>query len=99
MEVVHADAALEWTEDVRRTRLSEWRRVVRVNLDGVFLVCRSALRSMCGARSGTVVVTTSPHALAFLASPLASRVAGASVSVDGGLMAALPSGPAPSHNN
>ncbi len=61
-DVVFANAGVEWTKDVRDTTLAEWRRVLDVNLTGVFLVARAALASMCARRSGVIVVTGSPHA-------------------------------------
>ncbi|MGA7836313.1 MAG: SDR family NAD(P)-dependent oxidoreductase [Acidimicrobiales bacterium] len=180
--VAYANAGIEWTKDVRHTTLFEWQRVIDVNLTGVFLFTRAAMVRMCEARSGTIVVTSSPHALAtvpdagayaaskggvhalvralalegapyevrvngivpgtidtpmvrreaqaakdpehqmilmaathplnrlgqphevanlalFLASPLAEFITGSLVSVDGGLMAGLPSGPPLSYNN
>jgi dihydroanticapsin dehydrogenase len=182
LDVVHANAGIEWTKDVRNTSLDEWRHVLDVNLTGVFLVTRASMLTMCERRSGSIVVTSSPHALAtvpdsgayaaskggvhalvrslslegapyevrvngivpgtidtpmvrreaqaaadpehqlllmagthplnrlgqpeevanialFLASPLASFMTGSLVSVDGGLMAGLPSGPPLSYNN
>jgi len=63
-DVVFANAGVEWTKDVRSTSLAEWRRVIDINLTGIFLVTRGALRSMCERRDGAIVVTGSPHALA-----------------------------------
>jgi NAD(P)-dependent dehydrogenase (short-subunit alcohol dehydrogenase family) len=63
-DVVFANAGVEWTKDVRSTSLSEWHRVLEINLTGIFLVTRSALRTMCERRAGAIVVTGSPHALA-----------------------------------
>jgi NAD(P)-dependent dehydrogenase (short-subunit alcohol dehydrogenase family) len=156
--------------------------VIDINLTGVFLLARAAMVRMCDAEKGSIVVTSSPHALAtvpdagayasskggvhalvralalegapfhvrvngiipgtidtpmvqrearaakdpehqmvlmaathplnrlgrpeevanvalFLASPLAEFITGSFVSVDGGLMAAMPSGPPLSYNN
>ncbi len=182
VDVVHANAAVEWTKDIRHTSLAEWQRVIDINLTGVFLLTRAAMIRMCDASSGSIVVTSSPHAVAtvpdavayaaskggvhalvralalegapfgvrvngivpgtidtpmvrreaqaakdpehqmilmaathplnrlgkpeevanaalFLASPLAEFMTGSFVSVDGGLMAGLPSGPPLSYNN
>ncbi|HEY5012387.1 MAG TPA: SDR family NAD(P)-dependent oxidoreductase [Acidimicrobiia bacterium] len=182
IDVVYANAGIEWTKDIRHTSLEEWRRVIDVNLTGVFLLARAAMQRMCDAAQGSIIVTSSPHAVAtvpdagayaaskggvhalvralalegapfrvrvngivpgtidtpmlrrevqaakdpdhqmvlmaaanpmnrlgrpeevanvalFLASPLAEFITGSLVSVDGGEMAALPSGPPLSYNN
>lgn len=64
LDVVHANAGIEWTKDVRHTSLAEWRRVLDVNLTGTFLMCRAAMRIMCERRMGSIVATSSPHAVA-----------------------------------
>jgi len=182
VDVAYANAAVEWTKDIRHTSLAEWQRVLDINLTGVFLLTRAAMIRMCAASRGSIVVTSSPHAVAtvpdavayaaskggvhalvralaleaapfhvrvngivpgtidtpmvrreaqaakdpehqmvlmaathplnrlgrpeevanaalFLASPLAEFMTGSFVSVDGGLMAGLPSGPPLSYNN
>ncbi len=181
LDVVHANAGLESMHKATDASLADWNAVLRVNLTGVFLVCRAALRLMYQQQSGAVIITSSPHALAtvpdaaayaaskggvhalmrslaleaaphgvrvnalipgtidtpmihrelaaasdpadsiskmaashplgrlgrpdevaaavlFLASDAASFITGSALSVDGGLMAALPSGPALAYN-
>lgn len=181
LDVVHANAGLESMQKATEASLPHWNRVIGVNLTGVFLVCSAALRQMYRQGSGSVIITSSPHAVAtvpdaaayaaskggvhalmralaleaapagirvnaivpgtidtpmvqresqvaadpseqmkrfaashplgrmgrpeevasvalFLASDAASFVTGSAVSVDGGLMAALPSGPALPYN-
>ncbi len=71
LDVVFANAGVEWTKDARHTELAEWRRVLDVNLTGMFLVGRAALRHMCGAGAGVVIMTTSPHAVATVADTVA----------------------------
>jgi NAD(P)-dependent dehydrogenase (short-subunit alcohol dehydrogenase family) len=64
LDIVHANAGLESTVKATETSLSEWNRVIVVNLTGVFLVCRAALPHMYARGSGSIVITSSPHALA-----------------------------------
>jgi 2-keto-3-deoxy-L-fuconate dehydrogenase len=177
LDVVHANAGIESMQKATEASVSHWDRVLNVNLTGVFLICRTALRHMGVRGSGSVIITSSPHAMAtvpdaaayaaskggvhalmralaleaapqgirvnaiipgvidtpmvqreilvatspeeqikrlaasqplgrlgrpeevaaaalFLASDAASFITGSAISVDGGLMAALPSGPA-----
>ena len=53
LDVAHANAGL-----------AHWERVLNVNLTGVFLVCRTAMRHMYTRGSGSVIITSSPHAMA-----------------------------------
>jgi len=64
LDVVFANAGIEWTQDVRHTTLAQWQRILDVNLTGMFLVGRSALRIMCDQAHGSIVMTSSPHAVA-----------------------------------
>ncbi len=63
IDVMHANAGIEWTKKVVDTSLEEWSRVIAVNLTGVYLACRFALAQMLRQRSGSIVITSSPHAL------------------------------------
>ena len=63
LDVMHANAGVEWTKKIADTTLAEWSRVIAVNLTGVYLACRYALVHMLERRSGAIVITSSPHAL------------------------------------
>jgi NAD(P)-dependent dehydrogenase (short-subunit alcohol dehydrogenase family) len=54
--VAHAAALAEM-------ELTDWRRVMSVNLDGAFLTLRTAMRLMRAQRGGSIVVTASAAAL------------------------------------
>jgi 2-keto-3-deoxy-L-fuconate dehydrogenase len=62
LDVLHANAGTEWTKTVADTEPDEWQHVLGVNLTGVFLTAREALRAMVPRRAGAIVVTASPHA-------------------------------------
>lgn len=66
--------------DPEHTTLDEWRRVHRVNLDGVFLGCKYAIRAMRPRRSGSIINISSrsglvgiPGAAAYASSKAAVR--------------------------
>jgi 2-keto-3-deoxy-L-fuconate dehydrogenase len=62
LDVLHANAGIEWTKTVADTEPDEWQRVLGINLTGVFSTARQALRDMVARGSGAIVVTASPHA-------------------------------------
>lgn len=60
---VFANAGIEVNAPLHAFPAGEWERVVAVNLVGVFLTCREALRRLVEAgRGGSVVCTSSPAA-------------------------------------
>lgn len=71
IDVVFANAGIEWTKDARHTSLAEWQRVIDVNLTGMFLVGRESLRTMCERSRGSLIMTSSPHAVATVADTVA----------------------------
>lgn len=62
LDVLHANAGVEWTKTVEDTEPDEWARVLGVNLTGVYAAGREALRVMKARGHGAIVVTASPHA-------------------------------------
>ena len=70
LDIVVANAGIEPTqEDDRVDRLDAevWRRVVDVNLTGVFLTCKHGIRHLLEAGGGAVICTASPTGLYGLA--------------------------------
>jgi NAD(P)-dependent dehydrogenase (short-subunit alcohol dehydrogenase family) len=63
LDVMHANAGIEWTKTIAETTLEEWRRVIDVNLTGIYLACRYAMIPMVAQGGGAIVITSSPHAL------------------------------------
>jgi NAD(P)-dependent dehydrogenase (short-subunit alcohol dehydrogenase family) len=63
LDVMHANAGVEFTKRIVDTTLEEWERVIGINLTGVYLACRYAMIQMVEQGSGAIVVTASPHAL------------------------------------
>lgn len=67
-------------QDPEEASLESWREVHRVNLDGVFLGCKYAIRAMKGAKSGSIINMSSrsglvgiPTAAAYASSKAAVR--------------------------
>ncbi len=55
-----ANAGIAASDSIDRLSLSEWRRVMAVNLDGVFLTLKAAMATMKrGGKGGAIVVTAS----------------------------------------
>jgi NAD(P)-dependent dehydrogenase (short-subunit alcohol dehydrogenase family) len=78
LDVLVNCAGISVAAPVADTTLDEWRRVLAVNLDGVFLGTRAALRAMRATRRGSIVnvasvsgLKASPGASAYCASKAA----------------------------
>ena len=69
------------SHDPEHTQLDDWHRVMRVNLDGVFLGCKHAIMAMRASGRGGAIINMSsrsglvgiPHAAAYAASKAAIR--------------------------
>ena len=60
---LHANAGIEINQPAHLMRLADWQRVLQVNLTGIFLCCRQAIRAMiAGGQGGSIVCTSSPSA-------------------------------------
>jgi len=63
LDVVANVAGILHFEDLRRTRLEDWNRILTVNLTGTFLVCREVMDHLL-ASGGNIVNTASTSSLA-----------------------------------
>lgn len=68
LDVLVNDAAIGLGKPLLETSLDEWNRVLAVNLTGIFLMCRAAVRQMCqqeekGGVRGRIVNIASQHGM------------------------------------
>jgi 3(or 17)beta-hydroxysteroid dehydrogenase len=90
LDVLVANAGISFASPVVDMSLDDWRRVLAVNLDGVFLGTREALRAMRAVgRGGSIVIVSSasgikaaPGASAYAASKAALRLFARSVALE-----------------
>jgi NAD(P)-dependent dehydrogenase (short-subunit alcohol dehydrogenase family) len=54
-DILVNNAGVALRRDIEATTLDEWRRLMAVNLDGVFLGCKHAIRVMKGRGGGAIV--------------------------------------------
>jgi NAD(P)-dependent dehydrogenase (short-subunit alcohol dehydrogenase family) len=59
LDILVNSAGITFVKPVEETTLQEWRRVLSVNLDGVFLGLRSAIRAMRASGTGGSIVNVS----------------------------------------
>lgn len=81
LDVLVANAGVSHGAPLRETSLDDWRRVMAVNLDGVFLGVKHGLRAMRGTPLEIA------QAILFLASDESPTVTGAELAVDSGFTA------------
>jgi len=63
LDVLVNNAGVALAKDVEHTTLEEWRRLMSINLDGVFLGTKHAIQAMKTARSGSIVNLSSIEGL------------------------------------
>jgi NAD(P)-dependent dehydrogenase (short-subunit alcohol dehydrogenase family) len=83
LDVMHANAGIEWMKGIAETTHDEWSEVLAVNLTGIYLATRYALIEMIAARRGAILITSSPHAFNTVAD------AGAYAASKGGTLALM----------
>jgi len=81
LDILVESAGISFARPVTETTLEEWRRVMAVNLDGVFLGAKHAARAMRADRGGSIVIVSSasgvkaaPGASAYCASKAAVQL-------------------------
>ena len=55
LDILVNNAGVALLKDFEATTLDDWRRVMAVNLDGVFLGCKHAIRVMKGRNGGSII--------------------------------------------
>jgi 3(or 17)beta-hydroxysteroid dehydrogenase len=63
LDVLVNNAGVALAKDVEHTTLDEWRRLMNINLDGVFLGIRHAITAMKENRSGSIINLSSIEGL------------------------------------
>src|ERR1700693_3673998 len=63
LDVLVNNAGVALAKDVEHTTLEEWRRLMSINLDGVFLGTKHAVQTMKANRSGSIVDLSSIRGL------------------------------------
>jgi NAD(P)-dependent dehydrogenase (short-subunit alcohol dehydrogenase family) len=89
LDILVANAGISLARPVTEMTLEEWRRVMAVNLDGVFLGTKHAVLAMRQGRGGSIVIVSSasglkaaPGASAYAASKAALRLFAKSVALE-----------------
>jgi 3(or 17)beta-hydroxysteroid dehydrogenase len=89
LSIMVASAGITFARDLVDMTLDEWRRVMAVNLDGVFLGTKHAVRAMRRGHGGSIVIVSSasglkaaPGASAYAASKAALRLFAKSVALE-----------------
>ena len=62
IDVLFANAAVQFNKPVVETTEEEWERLHRVNLKGTFLCCKHVIPVMQKQRGGSIVISSSGHA-------------------------------------
>lgn len=89
LDVLVANAGISFAKPVADMTLDEWRRVMAINLDGVFLGVKHGVRAMRRGRGGSIVIVGSasgikatPGASAYGASKAALRLFAKAVALE-----------------
>jgi 3(or 17)beta-hydroxysteroid dehydrogenase len=89
LSIMVASAGITFARNLVDMTLDEWRRVMSINLDGVFLGTKHAVRAMRSGRGGSIVLLSSasgikaaPGASAYAASKAALRLFAKSVALE-----------------
>lgn len=63
IDVLFNNAGLNHAARLHETSLEDWEKVFRVNVKGMFLMCKQVLPTMIAHRCGSIINTASPGAL------------------------------------
>jgi NAD(P)-dependent dehydrogenase (short-subunit alcohol dehydrogenase family) len=61
IDAIYVSAGIELSAPTPETTLTQWRRVIDINLTGSFIIAQLGLTSMMATGGGTIVLTSSVH--------------------------------------